>query len=57
MRWAVDGDFHSVTPRFLTGAGAWYPAAADAATKSEPFGGDPVGIGKVGAVRGERVLE
>lgn len=41
-KWIVDGDWHSITPRFVTGAGAWMPTP-DEWEKSEPFGGDPCG--------------
>jgi len=39
--WQVDGEWHSVTPRFVTGASAWMPSPEDWQTP-EPFGGDPV---------------
>jgi hypothetical protein len=44
-KWAVDGEYHSVTPKFVTGAGAWMPTAqtGDKPEPYEPFGGDPVG--------------
>ncbi len=41
-KWQVDGEFHSITPRFAGGASPWLPAPADW-QKGEPFGGDPVG--------------
>ena len=41
-QWRVDEDWHSVTPRFVTGASAWLPAPEDWRVP-EPFGGDPVG--------------
>jgi hypothetical protein len=41
-RWQVDGEFHSITPRFVTGASSWMPSP-DQWDKREPFGGDPVG--------------
>lgn len=41
-KWRVDGEFHSVTPKFVTGASAWMPSPEDWKTP-EPFGGDPVG--------------
>ena len=40
--WQVDGEWHTVTPRFVTGASAWMPSPEDWKTP-EPFGGDPVG--------------
>ena len=39
-QWAVDGEWHSIVPRFVTGASAWMPSPEDAMTR-EPFGGDP----------------
>ena len=39
--WNVDKEWHSVTPRFVTGASAWMPSPEDWQTP-EPFGGDPV---------------
>jgi hypothetical protein len=42
-RWAVDGEYHSVTPRFVSGMSSFMPLAKDAARQREPFGGDPVG--------------
>ena len=41
-KWLVDNDFHSITPRFVTGASAWLPTP-EQWNKPEPFGGDPVG--------------
>ena len=41
-RWAVDGEFHSIAPRFVGGVGDWLPSPDDAATHGEPFHGDPV---------------
>jgi len=38
--WPVDGEWHSVTPRFITGASSWMPPPDDWQTP-EPFGGDP----------------
>ncbi|HEX8914664.1 MAG TPA: hypothetical protein VF796_20100 [Humisphaera sp.] len=40
-RWAVDGEYHAVTPRFHSAANPWAPTPADAAKHEEPFGGDP----------------
>lgn len=40
--WAVDGEVHSITPRFVAGASSWMPDRADW-SKPEPFGGDPCG--------------
>ena len=50
-RWAVDGEFHSITPRFVGGVSDWLPAPDDAGTQGEPFTGDPVNspIGDVAA--------
>ena len=52
-KWAVDNDFHSITPRFVTGASAWLPTP-EQWNKPEPFGGDPVGqpLGAVAAAPG-----
>lgn len=41
-QWQVDGEFHSVTPRFVGGASSWQPAP-EQWNKPEPFGGDPCG--------------
>ena len=41
-KWEVDGEYHSVTPRFAGGASAFMPGL-DQAQKPEPFGGDPCG--------------
>ncbi|MBA3937122.1 MAG: hypothetical protein H0X38_06645 [Planctomycetes bacterium] len=41
-RWPVDGEFHSVVPRFIGGVSAWLPSPADAGRQGEPFHGDPV---------------
>ncbi len=46
-QWAVDGEWHGITPRFIGGAGTWLPAgekAGGGAGKpvAELFGGDPV---------------
>lgn len=41
-QWPVDGEFHSVTPRFAGGASPWLPSP-EQWNKPEPFGGDPVG--------------
>jgi hypothetical protein len=38
-KWAVDGDWHAITPRFHSGASSWMP---EDDRKTEPFGGDPV---------------
>ncbi len=40
--WRVDGEWHSITPRFVTGASAWMPSPDDL-KMPEPFGGDPCG--------------
>ena len=40
--WRVDGEWHSVTPRFVTGASAWLPTP-EQWDQPEPFGGDPCG--------------
>jgi len=39
--WVVDNEWHSVTPRFVTGASSWMPSPDDWQTPL-PFGGDPV---------------
>jgi hypothetical protein len=41
-QWRVDGEYHSVTPRFVGGASAFLPSPAQFNTP-EPFGGDPCG--------------
>lgn len=41
-QWHVDNEWHSVTPRFQSGASPWLPSPDDW-RKPEPFGGDPVG--------------
>ncbi len=41
-KWVVDGEWHSVTPRFVTGASSWMPLP-EQWDKPEAFGGDPVG--------------
>lgn len=41
-RWAADGEYHSVTPRFVAGASAWMPRP-EQWRRPEPFGGDPCG--------------
>ncbi len=41
-QWAVDGEWHAVTPKFAGGASPWLPSPDDW-QKPEPFGGDPVG--------------
>ncbi|MCX7010588.1 MAG: hypothetical protein NTY53_25645, partial [Kiritimatiellaeota bacterium] len=41
-KWQVDDAWHSVTPRFVTGAGAWMPTP-EQWDQPEPFGGDPCG--------------
>lgn len=41
-RWAVDGEFHSVVPRYVGGVSDWLPSPDDAGKKGEPFHGDPV---------------
>lgn len=38
----LDGEYHSVTPRFVGGVSDWLPAPADAGRLGEPFHGDPV---------------
>lgn len=40
--WRVDGEYHSVTPRFVGGPSCWLPSREQWATP-EPFGGDPCG--------------
>lgn len=42
QKWAVDGEFHAITPKFAGGASPWLPSPDDW-QKPEPFGGDPVG--------------
>ncbi len=42
QKWDVDGQFHSVVPRFVGGVSDWLPAPADAGRLGEPFHGDPV---------------
>lgn len=39
-KWRVDGEWHSITPRFVGGASAWMPSP-EQYDKPEPFGGDP----------------
>lgn len=41
-RWAVDGEFHAVVPRFVAGASSWMPSP-EQWNLPEPFGGDPCG--------------
>lgn len=43
-RWAVDGEFHAVTPRYVGGAGSFLPdpATPDLHKIPIPFEGDPV---------------
>ena len=41
-KWHVDGEWHTVTPRFVTGASSWMPTP-EQWDKPEPFGGDPCG--------------
>ena len=41
-KWAVDGEFHSVVPRFVGGVSDWLPSPDEAGKKGEPFHGDPV---------------
>ena len=41
-KWAIDNEFHSVTPLFAGGASSWLPSPQQI-EKPEPFGGDPVG--------------
>ena len=40
QKWRVDGEWHSVTPKFVGGASAWMPSP-EQWDKPEPFGGDP----------------
>ena len=40
-KWAVDGDWHTVTPRFAGGASPWLPTPEQVDVPA-PFGGDPV---------------
>lgn len=40
--WAVDGEPHAITPRFVAGASSWLPRPEDG-LQAEPFGGDPCG--------------
>lgn len=42
-QWAVDGEWHTITPKFAGGASSWLPTVDEAAKKGLPFGGDPVG--------------
>ncbi len=39
--WVVDKEWHTVTPRFVTGASTWLPSPAEWQV-DEPFSGDPV---------------
>lgn len=39
-KWRVDGEYHSITPKFVGGFSAWLPSS-DQWDKPEPFGGDP----------------
>ncbi|HEY0074129.1 MAG TPA: hypothetical protein VGB77_08515 [Abditibacteriaceae bacterium] len=41
-KWAVDNEWHSITPRFAGGASTWLPSP-EQTDKREPFGGDPTG--------------
>jgi hypothetical protein len=41
-KWDVDGQFHSVVPRFVGGVSDWLPSPDDAGKQGEPFHGDPV---------------
>jgi len=41
-QWAVDGNWHAVTPKFDGGVSAWMPPE-EQWKSGEPFGGDPVG--------------
>jgi hypothetical protein len=41
-KWQVDGEYHSVVPRFAGGASSWQPTP-EQWDKPEPFGGDPCG--------------
>lgn len=42
QQWAVDGEYHSITPRFVSGPSSWLPTPAQW-NVPEPFGGDPCG--------------
>lgn len=45
-KWRVDGQYHAITPQFVTGASAFVPQPDPTSDKAEPdlpFGGDPVG--------------
>ncbi len=42
QKWDVDGQFHSVVPRFVGGVSDWLPSPEEAGKKGEPFHGDPV---------------
>ena len=42
QKWAVDDEYHAVTPQFVAGASSWMPSR-DQWTVAEPFGGDPCG--------------
>jgi hypothetical protein len=39
----LDGEYHSVTPRFVGGVSDWLPTPEEAGSRGEPFHGDPVG--------------
>jgi hypothetical protein len=41
-RWDVDGEYHSITPRFVGGVSDWLPPPEEAGQRGEPFRGDPV---------------
>ncbi len=41
-KWAVDGEFHSIVPRYVGGVSDWLPSVEDAGKLGEPFRGDPV---------------
>ncbi|HYG77350.1 MAG TPA: hypothetical protein VEK08_20255 [Planctomycetota bacterium] len=41
-KWAVDNEWHAVTPQFVTGASSFMPPR-ELASKPEPFHGDPCG--------------
>ncbi len=41
-KWRVDGEYHSVVPRFVGGPSCWLPTP-DQEDQPEPFGGDPCG--------------
>ncbi len=41
-KWGVDGQYHSVVPRFVGGVSDWLPAPDEAGRQGEPFHGDPV---------------